>query len=973
VRAAFRVTIVLFAVMLAIASAWADDVIAPSGQRWVAIASSQDLDAAIGIARLYSRQHPQVVKAKNDWYAVIIGPTKATDMGSFRATYNKDGLDEALPSDALLNQGSGYIASAWKPEPITYSTRQFSATKPGLVKYKDITVLARWKNDNDTKRHLEISGDQSGSLLFSLKTDSEELFYEHVTGSIGTVRLDPSTRFPQFIVTYFTGGAHCCTETWIVTEKENRWLLVKGEMLDGDGYLVEDVEGSGNFDLVSLDNSFLYAFESYAGSAAPLRYQQLRGDKISRVFTPAVERRIVQELSGMEFQARLQPVLWNSNGFLGAWVAVKAQLGQADDAWAKMLTSYDRNSEWLMQICRTGASVDNCAQGDLQSLSFPDALARHLRASGYPLPSPQGEQAAPAAPPAALAKDKTDYSVGAYINRGQANLTLAKYDEAISDFSQALKLDPSNASAYLSRGRAFAAKGAASQAVSDFKDAVRLSAETDSTHGAALNELSKTETAAADVGSRPDAKGTKPDASPTPAEQEKRVALVIGNSAYHAVPVLANPENDANDVAASLQSIGFDVTHLDNADAGEMRRALQTFEDKAAGAAIAIIFFAGHGIEVDGTNYLIPVDAELARATHVQDEAVPLSRALAAVEGATKLRLVLIDACRSNPFVSKLQALNPVRAISRGLARVEPNGSTLVSFSAKEGTVAEDGTGRNSPYTAALLHHLATPGLEINFLFRQVHDDVLAATHGEQEPYVYGALGSTPIYLAGQTEQAAGKLDVEQPAGGISTSPSVAFVMPTFWIITDPALVKGDLMFRRYSIVEPYNDVLSATRDESAHLGLDLSVGIPNSMFFVCRSNPKLNDVLVFHLPEGTRLPGIDPGGWISQLELRVLADNDGLRLPSEYIRGDIFVDKVPNTEHDLVTVMNAKQTTVELGPKNARISFFSAEKIGAVTVNALFRGMFTMPDSPAPKAKKIVSTEELFSTCDQFKKSGTF
>ena len=150
-----------------------------------------------------------------------------------------------------------------------------------------------------------------------------------------------------------------------------------------------------------------------------------------------------------------------------------------------------------------------------------------------------------------------------------------------------------------------------------------------------------------------------------------------------------------------------------------------------------------------GRNFLIPTDARLATDNDVEFEAVPLDLVLHAVEGAKRLRLVLLDACRDNPFLANMAvASGRGRSIGRGLGRIEPPADTLVAYSAKDGQVAQDGTGANSPYTTALLQHIETPGLEIQFLFRKVRDGVLTATGNQQEPYVYGSLGGEPYFLS---------------------------------------------------------------------------------------------------------------------------------------------------------------------------------------------------------------------------------
>jgi uncharacterized caspase-like protein len=227
----------------------------------------------------------------------------------------------------------------------------------------------------------------------------------------------------------------------------------------------------------------------------------------------------------------------------------------------------------------------------------------------------------------------------------------------------------------------------------------------------------------------------------------KRIALVIGNSAYKNVAALDNPGNDANDVGAAFERLGFEVLRVKDGTFDGMRRGLLDFARKARGSEIAIVFFAGHGMEVGGENYLIPVDAELKADVDVDHEAIALKSITPLVENASRLGVVILDACRNNPFSSKMQRTVRTRAVSRGLAAVEPTGNVLIAFAAREGTTAADGVGRNSPFSASLLKHIETPGLEINFLFRNVRDDVLEATKRAQLPFVYGSLSRDAIYL----------------------------------------------------------------------------------------------------------------------------------------------------------------------------------------------------------------------------------
>ena len=234
-----------------------------------------------------------------------------------------------------------------------------------------------------------------------------------------------------------------------------------------------------------------------------------------------------------------------------------------------------------------------------------------------------------------------------------------------------------------------------------------------------------------------------------PAFAEKRVALVLGNSAYQNVAPLTNPVNDSSKIAATLKDAGFDVvdSRRDMA-AAETRRALRDFADRARDADIAVVYYAGHGIEVDGANYLIPVDARLERDTDIYDEGLSLDRILIAIEPARKLRLVILDACRDNPFSRTMKRTLASRAIGQGLAKVEPTSpNVLIAYSAKAGSTAADGDGKNSPFTAALSHHLTKPGLDVRRAFGFVRDEVLKTTGNKQEPFVYGSLGGEDVPL----------------------------------------------------------------------------------------------------------------------------------------------------------------------------------------------------------------------------------
>jgi uncharacterized caspase-like protein len=234
-----------------------------------------------------------------------------------------------------------------------------------------------------------------------------------------------------------------------------------------------------------------------------------------------------------------------------------------------------------------------------------------------------------------------------------------------------------------------------------------------------------------------------------PALADKRVALVIGMSKYQQVPQLTNPARDADAMTALFKSAGFDV--VDSArDLGvsDFRRAVREFSETSRNADIAVVYYAGHGIEVDGNNYLIPADARLLSDFDVEDETVSLDRVVRALDSVKRLKLVILDACRDNPFATTMKRSIASRSVGRGLGKVEPSMSdTLIAFAAKAGAVASDGEGQNSPFATALVKYITEPGLDLRLAFGRVRDDVLKSTSNRQEPFVYGSLGGETTAL----------------------------------------------------------------------------------------------------------------------------------------------------------------------------------------------------------------------------------
>jgi hypothetical protein len=261
----------------------------------------------------------------------------------------------------------------------------------------------------------------------------------------------------------------------------------------------------------------------------------------------------------------------------------------------------------------------------------------------------------------------------------------------------------------------------------------------------------------------------------------KRVALVVSNSRYLHATTLKNPGSDGQLIAASLRRAGFDSVDV-RADLSKsaLEAELRSFGKKSDGAEVALIYYAGHGIEAGGQNYIIPVDAKLERDRDLELEATRLDTVLLMSESA-KLRIVVLDACRNNPFMASMQRTMRNRAVGRGLAAVEPEGETLVVYAAKAGATAADGEGANSPFAKALAKRLVQPGLEISLLFRSVRDDVLTQTGRTQEPFTYGSLSGTAFYFVPPTGIAAG-------VSGQQVQPQNALPSPNISAATSEAL-----------------------------------------------------------------------------------------------------------------------------------------------------------------------------------------
>jgi tetratricopeptide (TPR) repeat protein len=338
---------------------------------------------------------------------------------------------------------------------------------------------------------------------------------------------------------------------------------------------------------------------------------------------------------------------------------------------------------------------------------------------------------------AAIRLDR-DYAA-AYNNRGIVRRKLGQHQEALTDFNAALRLDPEYARAYLNKGQVLVNLGRYADAV----EAFRRGEELDPALGYHQEDKNKAYQGLAEPQNVkqaesspavPTAQPVTPAAAPTYA---KRHALVIGNSSYdHGSSLEGRPLNDARDVAKRLEQVGFSVLVQYDLTQTQINKALQAFGKRAEGAEVALFYFAGHGYESEGVNYLIPKDATLNDPEDARLEAISLNAVLDELRRLkTKVNLVYLDACRDNPFRSWSRG-GPSRSFG---VVTQPLTSTMIYYAASPGQVAQNGSGRNGVYTSALLRYLQR-GVSLTTLTQSVMQEVAESTRERQVPYQAGTL-----------------------------------------------------------------------------------------------------------------------------------------------------------------------------------------------------------------------------------------
>jgi tetratricopeptide (TPR) repeat protein len=316
----------------------------------------------------------------------------------------------------------------------------------------------------------------------------------------------------------------------------------------------------------------------------------------------------------------------------------------------------------------------------------------------------------------------------ALASRADAYQAKGDLDAALKDYNFVLGLNPNHVRAHTGRGQLFERKHDLAQARADYRSAAFALTPFDNFEVALARQIARERLAA-----------LTPQAPVAP-DKLRRVALIIGNGAYRNVHELGNPPRDARLVAGALRDVGFQtVTLSTDLTRDKFFEALHAFAAEAEKADWAVVYYAGHGFEVGGVNYLVPVDARLAADKDAETEAVALEQVIAAVGGARKLRLVMLDACRDNPFAPTMQRTMELKLVDKGFSDIEPAAGFMVVYAAKHGETALDGDGVDSPFATAVARDIKQPHVEVRKLFDLVRDDVWSASKHQQQPFTYGS------------------------------------------------------------------------------------------------------------------------------------------------------------------------------------------------------------------------------------------
>jgi hypothetical protein len=359
------------------------------GLRWIVAASVGTLNEAVGIAHHYPEQRTMVVTMEAGGFAVVVGPYRANTVSQLEQKFPDL---PPFPRDARMSRGDDFVATVWTAD---------EDTKRGSPVPLQIVKLGKKKRleANGVSLAVNFVKQKGGNLLRISGRDGDgQKFNFDITkpdtlgggeAMFGLYRVDKTTTLPQVVITAYSGGAHCCTQTWVLSKPDNAadWRLVDLGARDGDGFALEDVDGDGVWEMIASDDAFLYSFDSYANSYAPVVYWQMSGDRLVDISTTLpVHGELERDLAYIEFDAKTDPERWKSNGFLAAWVASKIRLGQGEDAWTVMLENFSHEAKGSVLDCDPDLADCETTQSSAK-VSFPNALARFLQETGYgPLP-----------------------------------------------------------------------------------------------------------------------------------------------------------------------------------------------------------------------------------------------------------------------------------------------------------------------------------------------------------------------------------------------------------------------------------------------------------------------------------------------------------------------------------------------------------------------------------------------------------
>lgn len=320
-------------------------------------------------------------------------------------------------------------------------------------------------------------------------------------------------------------------------------------------------------------------------------------------------------------------------------------------------------------------------------------------------------------------------NVFAINNRADVNMMKGDLEAALKDYNTAIQINPNNVRAHSGRGQIYERRKDLAQARADYRAAAYSLTKFDEIDVARARAIARERLAALTA------------QTPGGAPVGHRVALVIGNGAYKSVHALANPPSDSKLIASVLRDVGFQtVISVNDLTRDKFFEALQAFATEAEKADWAVVYYAGHGFEIGGVNYLVPVDAKLAADSDAETQAVALEQVIAAVGAARRMRLVVLDACRDNPFAPAMRRTLSLKLVDKGFSNIEPGAGFMVVYAAKHGETAMDGDGSaNSPFATAMAREIRQPRVEIRKLFDIIRDDVWAATKHAQQPFTYGS------------------------------------------------------------------------------------------------------------------------------------------------------------------------------------------------------------------------------------------